>query len=129
MSEQLNWWQWPFMNFAPRELSQPILPGWQFHGLEINFAGEPDIEKEVIEKVASYGKQLGILTDALLSLAGDAPEKKEARLERLRGIAAEIDKIKDAHKADLAASAKKAMESLAKNDAAAARRIAAEYGG
>lgn len=71
MSEQLNWWQWPFMNFAPRELSQPILPGWQFHGLEINFAGEPDIEKEVIEKVASCGRQLGIVTDALLSLAGE----------------------------------------------------------
>lgn len=50
-------------------------------------------------------------------------------MERLRGIAAEIDKIKDEHKTDLAVSAKKAMESLAKNDAAAARRIAAEYGG
>jgi hypothetical protein len=127
MSEPFNWWQWPFPNFAPRELTQPILPGWQFHGLEINFAGEPQIEKEVVEKVASYGKQLGIVTDALLALAGDAPDKKEARLERLRGIAAEIDKIKEEHKTDLAASAKKAMESLAKNDAAAARRIAAEY--
>jgi oligoendopeptidase F len=108
---------------------QPILPGWQFHGLEINFAQQPEVEKEVIEKVASYGKQLGILTDALLALTGDAPQKKQARLERLRGIAAEIDKIKAEHKADLAASAKKAMESLAKNDAAAARRIASEYTG
>ena len=26
----------------------------------------------MIEKVASYGKQLGILTDALLALTGDA---------------------------------------------------------
>jgi uncharacterized protein YukE len=129
MSEPLNWWQWPFLNLAPRELTQPILPGWQFHGLEINFAGEPQIEKEVVEKVASYGKQLGILTDALLAVAGDAPDKKEARLERLRGIAAEIDKIKEGHKGDLAAAAKKAMESLAKNDAKAAREIAKEYGG
>jgi hypothetical protein len=129
MSEPFNWWQWPFLNFAPRELTQPILPGWQFHGLEINFAGEPQIEKEVVEKVASYGKQLGIVTDALLSLAGDAPAEKEARLERLRGIAAEIDKIKAGHKGDLAATARKAMESRGKKDAKAAREIAASYTG
>ena len=81
----------------------------------------------MIEKVASYGKQLGIFTDALLALAGDAPDKKEARLERLRDIAMQVERIKAGHKADLAASAKQAMESLAKNDAAAARKIAAEY--
>jgi hypothetical protein len=129
MNEQLNWWQWPFFNLAPRDLTQPILPGWQFHGLEINFAGQPEIEKEVVEKVASYGKQLGIVTDALLALAGDAPEQKAARIERLRAIAAEVDKIKAAHKTDLAAAAKKAMESLANNDATAARAIATKYTG
>lgn len=109
---------------------QSILPDWSLQRVEVNnFAGEPTIEKDVVENVASYGKQLGILTEAVLALAGDAPEERSARIERLRGIAAQIDAVKVERNEDLVASARRAMESLAKINRSAARSIAADYTG
>ena len=120
---------WPFSLFAPGNLNQPILPDWSFQRINVNYAGNPDIEREVVEKVASYGKQLGIITDALLVVAGDAPEEGEDPLAQLREVAAKVKKLKNAHKASLSDHARDAMERLAKAEPATARRIAAEYAG
>ncbi len=129
MTEQLGWWRYaPWFNLAaPANLVQPILPDWSLQRIEVNFAGDVAIEKEVVGKVASYGKQLGILTEAVLALAGDAPEEREARIQRLRKVAAEVERIKKEHEDDLAASARRAMQSLAKVDRREAQRIATEY--
>jgi len=52
---------WPYSFFqAPNTLDQPINPGWFDVNIN-NYAGSPQIEKDVVEKVASFGKQLGIL--------------------------------------------------------------------
>ena len=60
---------WPYSFFqAPKNLEQPINPGW--FDVDINnYAGNPQVEKDVVEKVASFGMQLGILTEAVLELA------------------------------------------------------------
>jgi len=58
-----------------------------------HFSGDPRIEEEVIEKIASYGKQLGILSEAVLALAGEEGEKDE-RVMRLKKMADEINDIK-----------------------------------
>jgi hypothetical protein len=119
-------YMWPFSLFAPGNLNQPILPGW-FSNVSVNYAGNADIEKEVVEKVASYGKQLGIITDSLLVLAGDPKPDGEDPIGRLRKIAAEVRKLKEEHKRSLSEEARDAMAKLANSEPAEAARIARSY--
>jgi oligoendopeptidase F len=122
-------YMWPFSLFAPGNLTQPILPGWSFGNVSVNYAGNADIEKDVVEKVASYGKQLGIITHAVLELAGDKPAGQGEPLRQLRDIDAKVKKIKEEHRRSLAEQASDAMAKLAKTDEAEARRIARDYAG
>ena len=57
---------WPFNLFAPGNLNQPILPGWSFAGVNVNYAGNAGIERDVVEKIASFGRQIGVITDVVL---------------------------------------------------------------
>lgn len=126
MSNQFGFWPFAWPNMAPADLTQRILPDWSLQHITVNYQGNPAIEKDVAAKVASYGKQLGIITEAVLALADGTPDKSK-RIERLRDIANRIDEIKQQHRSDLADSAQQAMDSLAKTDRAAAERIAAEF--
>jgi hypothetical protein len=117
---------WPYSLFAPKNLDQQINPGWFDVNIN-NYAGNPQIEKDVVEKVASYGKQLGILTEAVLSLAGDPPKDGEDPIARLRDIANKIEALKDLNKASLENEARSAMARLAKFEPAKARSIATNY--
>src|SRR5436853_1447745 len=104
---------WPFSLFAPGNLNQPILPGWSFGNVNVSYAGNAEIEKDVVEKVASYGKQLGIITDLVLELAGDKPPNGEQPLAQLRDIAAKVRTVKEGHERSLADQANDAMAKLA----------------
>ena len=60
-------------------------------------AGSPKIEQKAFE-VASYGKQLGLITEVLIQIAEEAlPAKGKANksLQRLKAIAVEIEKVKN----------------------------------
>jgi hypothetical protein len=130
MNAQLGWW--PFnslFGMAPGQLTQSILPDWSLQRIDVDFAGDVSIEKEVIAKVASYGKQLGILTDAVLMLAGTPPKDGEDPIARLKEIAAKVEKLKKERETSLADEARDALRRLAKLEPATARRIAAEYSG
>jgi hypothetical protein len=117
---------WPFNLFAPGNLNQPILPGWSFGNISVNYAGNVEIEKDVVEKVASFGKQLGIITDAVLALADGKPKNDKA-IVRLREIAAKIEELKNRNKTSLADQAREALERLERAEPATARRIAAQF--
>jgi hypothetical protein len=118
---------WPYSFFqAPKTLDQPINPGWFDVNIN-NFAGNPQIEKDVVEKVASFGKQLGIITEAVLELAGSKPRPDNSAVTRLRDIADKIEALKDLNKASLESEARSAMARLAKLEPAIARSIAAGY--
>jgi len=54
------------ISWAPDRLWQNILGGWTFAGTVINFASSnSDAELHIVEKIASYGKQLGRISEAL----------------------------------------------------------------
>jgi hypothetical protein len=119
---------WPYSFFpALKTLEQPINPGWSFGGVNVNYQGNPSIERDVIEKVASYGKQLGIISEAILELAGDKPKHGERPIARLREIVARIEALKSENKAALEREARSAMARLAEFEPAKARSIAAGY--
>jgi hypothetical protein len=56
--------QW---HLAPSSLTQPILPNWQFHLFNVNLgsSSNPSVEQAALEKVGSYGRQIGHLAEAL----------------------------------------------------------------
>jgi len=70
---------------------------WFSPQYEFNIAGNAALEKQVITKVASYGKQLGKLTNAVLELADGEPG---AAVESLRAMAKEIEDLKNKTLAD-----------------------------
>jgi len=118
---------WPYSFFqAPKTLDQSINPGW-FDVNVNNYAGNPQLEKDIVEKVASFGRQLGILTEAVLELAGSKPRSEDSAITALRDIAARIETLKTLNNASLADQADAAMKRLAKAEPDAARRIGAAY--
>jgi hypothetical protein len=52
---------------APTSLTQPILPNWSFHLFNVNLgaSSNPAVEQEALDRVGSYGRQIGHLAEAL----------------------------------------------------------------
>lgn len=76
--------------------------GSQFGLVNINLgqSSAPDVEGEVLSDVASYGKQIGRISDALIVLLkhfkpGDEEEK--AAVEALREMVNAVAKVKKGH--------------------------------
>jgi hypothetical protein len=78
-------------------VSQHIAPDtdWFFAGIRPG-AGDARIERQAFD-VASYGRQLGLITEVLLELAQQAPRpsaRAQASIDRLKEIQAAIEDIK-----------------------------------
>ena len=98
----------PFqVSLAPEKLWQAINP-WSFYqqgaqfglvNIELGQTPRPDIEQAVLEKVGSYGRQLGRIGDALevlldhVKLEGLDDRERDA-LAILRGQLAEVRQVK-----------------------------------
>lgn len=108
------------------DVTQAIAPytNWFSPTIELDFAGDRRIEADVVANVASYGKQLGILTEAVLALAGDA---RSPEVERLRDVAERVEACKEAHRQSLEEAAKSALEALRARDPAAFARLLGAY--
>lgn len=98
----------PFqVSLAPEQLWQAINP-WSFYqqgaqfglvNIELGQTPRPDIEQAILEKVGSYGRQIGRIGDALEVLLNhvklDGLDDKECdALAILRGQLAEIRQVK-----------------------------------
>jgi hypothetical protein len=55
------------LQLAPSSLNQPILPNWSFNLLSVNLGASSNagLEQAALQKVGSYGKQIGHLAEAL----------------------------------------------------------------
>ncbi len=125
MSESPTWFSWfTFPFYAPLSgpVSQDISPRL--------YEGVPEIEAAVIQEVASYGRQLGIISEAVLeiartleaaprdahemALASHAPEEKASALAKLQTIVDEIAQIKIRHRDAVVRDAERALARLHK---------------
>lgn len=108
-------------------LAQDIAPAtdWFFGSIRPQ-AGDGVTEQQIHEGIASYGRQLGLLTEVLLSMAGDAsipPEQARRSLQRLQEIRGEIEALKAREQATLAETAAGLLERLARDDPAACAQL------
>jgi hypothetical protein len=71
------------------DVSQRITAPWFSPSLTVNYAGDPKIEDRVVTEVASYGRQLGWLTEIVLALAHEQPPPDDT----LRSLQEASDKI------------------------------------
>jgi hypothetical protein len=122
------WWapqvHWPFSG----DVVQDIAPDTRwFFGAIPPQAGVGEVERKVFE-TASYGRQLGLITEVLLALAEDAQWKtaEAARKHRrLKELAARIEAVKRVHKADLAEATEAALRKLREEQPAAYKALMA----
>lgn len=55
------------VQMAPTVLQQPILPNWSFNLMSVNLGRSNDVsvEMDALQRVGSYGRQIGRLSEAL----------------------------------------------------------------
>ncbi|MFC5500214.1 hypothetical protein ACFPOE_21910 [Caenimonas terrae] len=83
--------------------------------------GDGDVEREAFD-IASYGRQLGLISEVLLSMAGKdtvSRAKGEESLERLQAIYLQVEEVKRRHQASELEDARLALEKLQQTDPAA----------
>lgn len=85
----LNVWKFPLSGDVEQDI-RPNLATF-FAGIDPR-SGDGRMERLIFER-ASYGRQIGYLTKAVLELAGDKADSSDA-LKKLKEVAAEIEAIK-----------------------------------
>lgn len=105
MTSPLSYWTWsPEINFPwSGGLMQHIEPDLTWFGNWITpGAGNAVVEEKAFTKVASYGKQLGLITEVVLALVDQSKlSAEENSVKELRRIKKLIDDIKAVeHKLD-----------------------------
>ena len=91
------------IQFAPTTLEQPLLPGWQISLFRVDLgeSSNPEVEKAAIERIGSYGKQIGhlavaleVVIEQLGLLDADLDERKKDALKVLLGDVAGARSVK-----------------------------------
>jgi hypothetical protein len=115
-------------NFAfpwlPEIAARPSAPdgsssGWLTPTI-VTYAGDRAIEERVVTEVASFGRQLGILSEALLEIADGEPGKA---VERLRAVVNRVETVKGRFRRVLEEKAEDAFMALLEADPTAAERL------
>ncbi len=120
-------WFTPFAKLPlSGNLSQAISPltNWFSPTIEFDIAGDRQIEADVVANVASYGKQLGVLSNAILALAHG---HSSPAIKRLRELAAQVEECKRKHHGSLEETARRGLEALKKADREAFERVLGSY--
>lgn len=126
----LNPWVSPWWNVFKAPLSgnvtQDINPvtSWLSPTFEFNFAGNRQTESRVVSEVASYGTQLGKLSEAVLELANG--EKGEA-IAALEQLVAQIEEVKNQQPDSQEAVLKQGLDALKASNPDAFEQLISEY--
>lgn len=126
-------WFWaPQLHFPwSGSVAQQIEPnlGWFFGAIQPK-AGDGAVEREAFD-VASYGKQLGLLTEALLGLSGRhsiTPEQASEALDRLEGIRQQIEGLKRKRNVLVVEQLSEQLDELRRRRPAAFEELARQFG-
>ena len=113
---------WMFRGPLGGDVMQRIATSWFSPSLTVNYAGDPAVEDRVVKEVASYGKQLGWLTEIALAQAKGEP-LPEATVARLEKAAEEIAAIKKQLRSSALEAAKSALDRLERHDPAQYQKL------
>ena len=108
---------WIFRGPWSGDVAQRITAPWFSPSLTVNYAGDPAVEDRVVTEVASYGKQLGWLTEIAIALARMQPVPEET-LGRLEKAAKDIAVIKEQVGVSAVEAANDALDRLERHDPA-----------
>lgn len=110
------------------DVNQKIEPDWFFGTIEQG-VGDSDIEKEIFLNVASYGRQIGLITEVVLALADkvELVGEEGKALSELRILQPKIEKVKDEKKERLRNNAIQCLNRLARVDPKELTRIIAKF--
>lgn len=122
----MNPWLYAFNAPWSGDVDQTISPvtSWFSPEVEFNFAGNKAIETKVVSEVASYGKQLGLLTEAVLELSRGKPG---AAVSRLENMALDIERVKQLHQDELSRTAHAVLSELEKTDPKRLQELIKDY--
>src|SRR5688572_2692710 len=117
-------WMMPWLNFwpgAPSPVDAPLsgdVSQWFkiFSPTIVNGEGDPVLEREIVEDVATYGKQIGEITDVVLALAAHAKLPDNQALAELKDVAAKVAQKKAEYRQGVLERARKAMDELREHD-------------
>lgn len=119
---------WMFRLPLSGDVNQRITAPWFSPAVTVNYAGDPVIEDRVVTEVASYGRQIGWLSEIALALAKNKPLPEET-LRRLEKAAAEIAAIKKDVQRTTVDTANAALDRLERDDPAAYQKLMRERRG
>ena len=106
---------WIFRAPWSGNVAQRITAPWFSPSLTVNYAGDASVEDRVVTEVASYGRQLGWLTEIAIALAKGQPAPKET-LQRMEKAAEAIEVIKKQMRASTVDAANEALDRLEHDD-------------
>lgn len=92
----------------------------------VNGRGEPELEARIVRDVATYGAQLGPLTDLVLAMAAGGPLPAEP-LNKLKAIDEAVKKEKEAYERGVRDRARRALKDLQERDPAGLAAVLAEF--
>lgn len=121
-----NNWMMPWMNFWANKAGESAPLGGDVSQLfnmfsptiEVRGEGDPVLERQIVLDVATYGKQLGELTDVVLQLAEKIGLAQSQALGEVQTIAARVAETKAEFRKNTLERARKALEDLRDHDPA-----------
>lgn len=124
----LPWLQSNFNFPLSGDVNQKIEPDW-FFGTIDSEVGDSEIEKEIFLKVASYGKQIGMLAEVLLSIAENQKlnEKDIKTLSKLKELQDKVEAIKTSKRERVKENAKNILNKLRDCDSDGFKSLLKEY--
>jgi hypothetical protein len=90
--------------------------------ITVNYAGNPLVEDRVVTEVASFGRQIGWLSEIAIALANKKPLPADS-LRKLEAAVAEIEAIKKRVQRPALAAADEALDRLKREHPNAYKRL------
>ncbi|MEW6707287.1 MAG: hypothetical protein AB1430_20760 [Pseudomonadota bacterium] len=120
---------WSWWGLAPRDLNQPINPGWTFGNLVVNNGNSsaPQVEQAVVSR-HSYGRQIGRMMDALQAVTAALPQvAQDPRVRQFEALAHEVREIKQASAEQRLQRLQQELQALRDEHPEAWRKLAALF--